>query len=209
LYPNYSGVLVHLSTGLVLLFYDVLRYCTLERQLSTISTVPGRFSSNPCILNHGILHKAYHDDYAAACPTPPLNLPQRAGSYDSIIDWGDGPTKDDMMLWTPKDFSQYCCPKAYHDDYAAACPTPPLNLPQRAGSYDSFRETRNGNGASSMTHSVTIHEIHRGIKKEGTCYQYTKDYKELNEWNEHVVEATQIDCTHSAFNVSNIPKDDS
>jgi hypothetical protein len=36
--------------------YDVLRYCTLERQLSTISTVPGRPCSNPSILNHGILH---------------------------------------------------------------------------------------------------------------------------------------------------------
>jgi hypothetical protein len=47
LYPKYSGVLVHLSTGLVHLFYDVLRYCTLERQLITISTVPGRSRSNP------------------------------------------------------------------------------------------------------------------------------------------------------------------
>jgi hypothetical protein len=97
--------------------------------------------------------------------------------------WGDGPTKDDVMLWTPKDFSQYFCTKAYHDDYAAAWPTPPLDLPQRAGSYDSIRGTRNGSGASSMTHSVTIHEIHRGIKKEDTCYQDSKDYKELNEWN--------------------------
>jgi hypothetical protein len=55
LYPNHSGVLVHLSTALVHLFYDVLRYCTLERQPSTISTVPGQSCRNPCILDHGIL----------------------------------------------------------------------------------------------------------------------------------------------------------
>jgi hypothetical protein len=60
MYPNYSGVLVHLSTGLVHLFYYVLRYCTLERQLSTISTVAGRSRSNPCILNHGILQRDQH-----------------------------------------------------------------------------------------------------------------------------------------------------
>jgi hypothetical protein len=129
--------------------------------------------------------------------------------YKNKTCWGDSLTEDDVMLWTPKDFSQYCCTKAYHHDYAAAFPTPPLNLPQRAGSSDSIRGTRNGSGASIMTHSVTIHEIHRGIKKEGTCYQDTKDYNTLNEWNEHVVEATQIDCTHSAFNALNIPKDDS
>jgi hypothetical protein len=58
LYPKCSGVLAHLSTGLAHLFYDVLRYCTLERKLRTISTVPGRSCSNlnnSCILNHGIL----------------------------------------------------------------------------------------------------------------------------------------------------------
>jgi hypothetical protein len=56
LHPNYSGVLVHLITGLVHLFYDVLRYCTLERQFSTIFTFPGSSRSNPCVLNHGKLH---------------------------------------------------------------------------------------------------------------------------------------------------------
>jgi hypothetical protein len=25
--------------------------------------------------------------------------------------WGDGPNENDVMLWTPKDFSQYCCTK--------------------------------------------------------------------------------------------------
>jgi hypothetical protein len=44
-----------LYPGLVHLFYDVLHYYTLERQLSTISTVPGRSHSSQCILNHGIL----------------------------------------------------------------------------------------------------------------------------------------------------------
>jgi hypothetical protein len=43
--------------------------------------------------------------------------------YKSKTCWGDGPTEDDVMLWTPKYFSQYCCTKAYHDDYAAACAT--------------------------------------------------------------------------------------
>jgi hypothetical protein len=38
-----------------------MRYCTLERQLSTISTVPGRSRSNPCILNHGILQSTMND----------------------------------------------------------------------------------------------------------------------------------------------------
>jgi hypothetical protein len=61
--------------------------------------------------------------------------------YNSKTCWGEGPTEDEVMLWTPIDFHQYCCTKAYHDDYAAACPTPPLKVPQRAGSYDSIRGT--------------------------------------------------------------------
>jgi hypothetical protein len=36
-------------------------------------------------------------------------------------------------LWTPKDFSQYCCTKAYHDDYAAAFPATPLKLSNNLG----------------------------------------------------------------------------
>jgi hypothetical protein len=55
--------------------------------------------------------------------------------YKSKTCWGDGPTEDDVMLWTPKYFSQYCGTKAYHDDYAAACTTTRLKLPQRTGSY--------------------------------------------------------------------------
>jgi hypothetical protein len=30
------------------------------------------------------------------------------------------------VLWTPKDFSQYCRTKAYRDDYSAACSAIPL-----------------------------------------------------------------------------------
>jgi hypothetical protein len=43
--------------------------------------------------------------------------------YKSKTCWGDGPTEDNVMLWTPKDFSWYCCTKVYHDDYAVACPS--------------------------------------------------------------------------------------
>jgi hypothetical protein len=69
--------------------------------------------------------------------------------YKSKTCWGEGPTEDDVMLWTPKDLSQYCCTKAYHDD-ASACPTPPLKLPQRAGSYDSISGAQNGSGETSQ-----------------------------------------------------------
>jgi hypothetical protein len=57
----YSAVLLHLSTGsVVLVFYGVQSCCTVLTctpitQLSTISTVPGRSCSNTWILNHGIL----------------------------------------------------------------------------------------------------------------------------------------------------------
>jgi hypothetical protein len=45
-------------------------------------------------------------------------------------------------------------------------------------------------------------------KKEGTIDQDTKDYKKLNEWNEHGIEATQMNCTYIFFNESYILKDD-
>jgi hypothetical protein len=53
--------------------------------------------------------------------------------YKSKTCWGDGPTEDNVMLWTPEYFSQYCCTKAYHDDYAAAFPTTPLKLSNNLG----------------------------------------------------------------------------
>jgi hypothetical protein len=80
--------------------------------------------------------------------------------YKSKTFWGDRPTKDDVTYWTPKDFKKYCSSKAYHDDYAAAFPTPSLKPSQRVGIYGSIRGKRNGCGASNITCPLTKHEVH-------------------------------------------------
>jgi hypothetical protein len=59
--------------------------------------------------------------------------------YKSKTCWGEGPTDDDVMNWTPKDFKKYCSSKAYHDDYAAKCPTNPLKISHRDGIYGNIR----------------------------------------------------------------------
>jgi hypothetical protein len=53
--------------------------------------------------------------------------------YKSKTCCDDGPTEDDVMLWTPKDFSQYCYAKAYHDDYTVTFPSTPLKTPNNLG----------------------------------------------------------------------------
>jgi hypothetical protein len=55
--------------------------------------------------------------------------------YKSKTFWGEGPMDDDVMNWNPKDFKKCCSSKAYHDDYAAVCPTTSLKPPQRVGIY--------------------------------------------------------------------------
>jgi hypothetical protein len=46
--------------------------------------------------------------------------------YRSTMCWGECQTDDDVMHSMPKDFLEYYSSKAYHDDYAASCPTTPL-----------------------------------------------------------------------------------
>jgi hypothetical protein len=75
---------------------------------------------------------------------------------------------DDVMNWTPKDFKKNCSSKAYHDDYAAVCPTNSLTPSQRVGLYGNVRGKRNGSGASSMACPLTTHESHRGVKQDKT-----------------------------------------
>jgi hypothetical protein len=41
---------------------------------------------------------------------------------------GRGLTDDDVMGWTREELGQYCCTKAYHDDYAAAFTSLPIPL---------------------------------------------------------------------------------
>jgi hypothetical protein len=65
------------------------------------------------------------------------------------------------MSWTPKDFSQYCCTIAYHDDYGVAFPITPLKSPNQAWSYDSIRAPVNGSGKSGKIDPMILHELHR------------------------------------------------
>jgi hypothetical protein len=82
------------------------------------------------------------------------------------------------MCWMTQDLMAYCASKAYHDDYAEACPTTPLMPSQRAGIFSNIRGTRNGSGASSMTSPVTIHEVDQGVKQGRMFYHVEKDGKD-------------------------------
>ena len=121
--------------------------------------------------------------------------------YHSKICWGETPTEDDVMNWTPKDFKKYCSSKAYHDDYAKAFPTT-LKPSQRAGIYGNIRGTRNGSGISGMTCPVTLHEVHQGVKKDKMFYENKKDRKDISEWNSAVTQ----DHTHSNFHEYDHPE---
>jgi hypothetical protein len=127
--------------------------------------------------------------------------------YKSKTCWGGGPTKDDVMYWTPKDFKKYCSSKAYHDDFATAFPTPSLKPSQIVGTYGSFRGKRNGSGASNMTCPLTKHEVRQVIKQVKAFYLDKKGEKEFSAWNENVGEVTQIDLTHCGFKEYDVPND--
>jgi hypothetical protein len=124
--------------------------------------------------------------------------------------WGEDPTDDDMLNWTPKDFKKYCSSKAYHDDYAANCLLPyhSLKPSPRVGIYGDIRGARNGSGVSSMACPVTKNDVCQVVKLEKTFYLNKEDEKYFNEWNNNVGVGTQIDHTHCVFNESLVPKDD-
>jgi hypothetical protein len=99
--------------------------------------------------------------------------------YRSKTCWGEGPTEDAVMCWMTQDLMAYCFSKAYHDDYAEACPTSPLKPSQRAGIYNNFRGTRNGGGCSSMAFPVILHKFHQGVRQDKTVYHAENDEKGL------------------------------
>jgi hypothetical protein len=125
--------------------------------------------------------------------------------YKSKTCWGDGPTEDEVMLWTPKYFSQYCCTKAYHDDYAAVCTTTRLKLPQRTGSYGNLR---NGSGSSRMAFPAAIYEVHPGVKQDKLFNQDKKDEEDFNAWKGNINAGAQMDSTHNVPKENYVPKDD-
>jgi hypothetical protein len=64
--------------------------------------------------------------------------------------WGEGPSDDDVIYWTPKDLTEYFSSKACHDDYAATCPTNGFKSLKRTGSYDRIGGTMKDSGTNSM-----------------------------------------------------------
>jgi hypothetical protein len=101
------------------------------------------------------------------------------------------------MSWMTQDLTAYCSSKAYHDDYAEACPTTPLKPSQRAGICHNFRGKSNGSGASSISCPLTIHKFQRSINKRKTFHQNSEENKYSNTWKHP---NTQIDHTHFVFN---------
>jgi hypothetical protein len=94
--------------------------------------------------------------------------------YKSKTCWGEGPTEDDLMQWTPKYFEPYCCTKACHDDYvmAFAKPSVPFKLLNRARSARSA--SIKSREKHSMADSATLHDIHQGKKHSETyCQELT------------------------------------
>jgi hypothetical protein len=82
--------------------------------------------------------------------------------YKSKTGWGDGPTEEDLMQWTPKDFEHYCCTKAYRDDYAMAFGKPyfPFKLLNRARSASINKKEQ-----CNIAEPVTLHDIHQCKKQ--------------------------------------------
>jgi hypothetical protein len=73
---------------------------------------------------------------------------------------------------------------------------------------DSIRGTRNGSGASIMTHPLTRHEFYRGIMQDKTFYQDMTDNRDFNAWKENINAVTQMDCIHNVPNENHVSKDD-
>jgi hypothetical protein len=111
--------------------------------------------------------------------------------YKSKTCWGKVPTDDDVVKWTTKDVKKYCSSKAYHDDYAATCPTTPLKPSQRAGIYCNFRGMRNGSGSISIVFPV---KVHQGVTQDKTFDRDLKDIRDNNAWEENINAVTQMDC---------------
>jgi hypothetical protein len=65
--------------------------------------------------------------------------------------WDEGPTEDDFMQWTTKDLEQYCCTKAYHDDYAMSFAKPSVSTLQ----------------------AVRSSSLHRALEPITTCFLCT------------------------------------
>jgi hypothetical protein len=106
--------------------------------------------------------------------------------YESKTCWGEGPTEEDLMKWTPKDFEQYCCTKAYHDDYAMAFEKPyvPFKLLNRARSARSARSASiNNKEQHNVANPVILHDIHQGKKQWDTYCQEMKVVTHSNTWN--------------------------
>jgi hypothetical protein len=59
-----------------------------------------------------------------------------------------------------------------------------------------------------MTHPVTIHAFHRGIKQDNTFHWHLKENKHSNTWNQSFLAPTQMDHTLLVYNEDDVPKKD-
>jgi hypothetical protein len=107
-------------------FIDQQQWSTLEHVVSVGFDEVGEFFT-------------VRDDRISFEDTPMLTHLRRFKAfllyYHNKTCWGEGPTVDDVLSWTPNDLTESSSSKAYHDDYAAASQSIPLKASQISGGY--------------------------------------------------------------------------
>jgi hypothetical protein len=123
----------------------------------------------------------------------------------------EGPTEDEVMCWTPEEFTAYHTSKAYHDDHAEYC-GPHSNKTPRTSNGTAHkggnRLPAQAPSAGKRTGELTVQEFRRSVQRDIAHYQDLRDNKGFRVWNRGFIAKAKTHHTHLVLDEAYVPKSD-